>query len=296
LIHAGRVYLFGAAGGLSCVTLADGEKRWTRHTQAEFSATDGYFGAGSTPIVVGGKLLVNVGGRDEAGIVAFDLETGTTAWKATTEAASYSSPARATIQGQEKAIFVTRLNVVALNPADGTELFRFPFGRRGPTVNAATPLVFSDHLFVTASYGVGAHFARLTGKGSDPVWSNDESLSSQYPTPVCYDDRLYGVHGREDVGVAELRCVEAATGKICWSVPDFGMAHCILAEDKLLVLTVQGQLLLVQPSPQRFDTLASAPVSSAVTRALPALANGRLYLRENRGRRGTLKCLELNDR
>jgi outer membrane protein assembly factor BamB len=291
LVHRGCVYLFGAAGDLHCVSLTDGKPVWTRHTGADFSSTEGYFGTGSTPIVSGGKLLVNVGGRNGAGIVALDLERGTTAWTATSEGASYSSPARTVIQGQEYAIFATRLNVVGLNPADGTERFRFPFGRRGPTVNAATPLVFDERLFVTASYGIGAQLVRLGGPSTDPVWSNDESLSSQYPTPVYHNGHLYGVHGREDVGVGELRCVDANTGKVKWAVPDFGMAHFILANDKLLVLTVQGRLLLVQPSPERFQTLASVAVSSHVTRALPALAHGRLFLRDNQGPRGTLKCV-----
>ncbi len=103
---------------------------------------------------------MNVGGRKGAGIVAFSLTDGKALWKATNDAASYSSPMAATIGGKRQVIFVTRLNVVSVDPKTGKVLFQFPFGQRGPTVNAANPLVFGDHLFVSSSYGVGAQWAR----------------------------------------------------------------------------------------------------------------------------------------
>ncbi len=293
LIHDGAVYVYGAAGDLHGVRLADGKKLWSRSMLREFNGDDGYFGAGNSPIVVDGRLLVNVGGRGGAGLVAVGLADGATLWQATDERASYSAPTAVVLGGQPYVIFVTRLNVVCVDPRDGAVRFRFPFGQRGPTVNAATPLVCDLGLFVTANYGVGARLAKISRDGFELIWENDESLSSQYPTPVIRDGFLYGVHGREDVGVGQLRCVEVATGKVRWSVPDFGMAHLILAGDRLLVLSIQGRLLLAAASPDRLETLATATVSNSVTRALPALANGRLYVRETTGQGGSLRCFGL---
>jgi outer membrane protein assembly factor BamB len=293
LLHGDAVYLFGAAGDLHCVSLQNGKKIWSRRTYEEFSALEGYFGAGSTPIVVDGKLLVNVGGRDDAGLVAFALDSGKTLWKSTQERASYASPTVTKLGGKEMAIFATRLNTVAISPADGTVRGQFAFGQRGPTVNAATPLVFGDYLFVTANYGVGAKLVRISGDGFEEVWSRDDVMSSQYPTPVHHKGYLYGIHGREDVGVAELRCIEVATGAVQWSLPHFGMAHLIGVGEHLLITTIDGRLLLTAASPDRFTSLAEAKISDAVTRALPALADGRLYVRENSTSGGTLKCLDL---
>ena len=79
LIHGqgagGRVYVFGAAGDLHCLRLQDGKKLWSRSTYADFQGDEGFFGAGSSPILLGNRLLLNVGGR-VAGLVAFDPETG----------------------------------------------------------------------------------------------------------------------------------------------------------------------------------------------------------------------------
>ena len=213
LIHDGAVYVYGAAGDLHGVRLADGKKLWSRSMLREFNGDDGYFGAGSSPLVVDGRLLVNVGGRGGAGLVAVGLADGATLWQATDERASYSAPTAVVLDGQPYVIFVTRLNVVCVDPRDGTVRFRFPFGQRGATVNAATPLVCDLGLFVTANYGVGARLAKISRDGFELIWENDESLSSQYPTPVIRDGFLYGVHGREDVGVGQLRLRRSGDGQ-----------------------------------------------------------------------------------
>jgi outer membrane protein assembly factor BamB len=289
-IAGGKVYVLGAAGMLHCLQLADGKKIWSRDTWADFDAPEGYFGAGSSPLVIDGKLLVNVGGR-QAGIVAFDLANGKTLWTATEDGPSYSSPTSTTLDGAPVAVFVTRLQACIVAPRDGKVLAQFPFGQRGPTVNAAMPIVVGDRLFVTASYGVGARLVKLAPSSIATVWSNDESMSSQYNTAVHHGGSLYGIHGREDVGVAQLRCIDLQSGNVQWSVPDFGVANLILAGDHLLILGVDGTLTLAKADPSSFQQLAQARLTSDTTRALPALANGRLYFRTTTDQRtGKLMC------
>ena len=292
LIHEGRVYVFGAAGDLHCVSLTDGAKQWSRETYQDFQGKEGFFGAGSTPIVAAGKVIVNVGGRG-AGLVAFDLETGKTVWQATDEGASYSSPTLATVQGQSHAIFVTRMNTISVDPESGNVRFRFPFGDRGATVNGATPLVFDDLLFVSSSYGVGANLSQIKGDGLKELWANDDVMSSQYSTCVYRDGFLYGTHGREDHKNGVLRCFEAQTGSVKWTVPGFGVAHIILVGDQLLLLDVEGKLRLADVSSTAYRELASASISESTTRALPALSNGKFYFRDNGSAGGKLICLQL---
>ena len=291
LVSGGSVFAFGAAGDLYAVALDSGKQLWSRELYADYGGDEGYFGAGSTPIVLGGKLLVNVGGR-KAGLVALDPASGKTLWQSSDEAASYSSPAAAASNGKEHAIFVTRMNCVLVDPASGKVTALFPFGQRGPTVNAATPLVFGGKLFATSSYGVGAMVATLEGTTAKQLWANDDTLSSQYSTPVEHEGFLYGNHGREDIGVAELRCVEAATGKVRWSQQGFGVAHAILADGKLLLQTADGKLILAAADPTKYRELASARVATKPTRALPALSAGKLYVRTGEGG-GELLCLQV---
>jgi len=291
LIHDGYVYLHGAQGDLHCVSLETGQTRWSRPARKEFKSPEGYFGVGSTPIVEDGKLIVNVGGRTDSGLVAFSLDTGKTLWKAMDDRASYSSPTAATIAGERHVIFVTRMNCVSVDPANGKVRFQFPFGKRGATVNAATPLVFNDHLFLSASYGVGAVYAKLTPNKATVLWQSDDVMSSQFSTAVYRTGHLYGVDGREDLGVARLRCIDAKTGKVLWTEDGFGMAALILAGDNLVILKTNGELVLAKPSPEQFNKLDSARIFKTPSMALPALSEGRLYARDTK----TLKCVQLGE-
>jgi outer membrane protein assembly factor BamB len=292
LVDDGKVFAFGADGDLHCVDLASGAKRWSRSLYEAFKADRGYFGAGSTPIVVDGVLLVNVGGRG-AGLVGLNPASGKTLWQKTDEDASYSSPTEININGRPQAIFVTRYNALIVDPKTGETHAPTPFGKRGPTVNAATPLVIGNDLFLTASYGVGALKARIDKAGVTQTWANDDSLSSQYSTPVVYKGHLYGTHGREDVGVASLRCVELATGKVKWSEDGFGVAHPILGGDKIVLQSVDGRITLIAANPSRYEELATGTIAREPTRALPALSEGRLFVRTTPDSGGKLHCLRV---
>jgi outer membrane protein assembly factor BamB len=291
LIHQGFVYVHGAEGAVSCVALKDGAKRWSRDLRIEYEGPEGYFGAGSTPLVEGDKLLVNVGGREGAGLVAVSLEAGDTVWKATDEGASYSSPVAVTLDGVRQVIFVTRLNAVSIDPENGKVRWRLPFGQRGPTVNGANPIVLQKQLFLTSSYGIGAKLVNITKDSAEIVWENDDTLSSQFTTSVIYQGVLYGIHGRQDVGGASLRAIDPLTGKIYWSEERFGSATLILAGDKILALKTEGELVLVAAAKTGYKQLASAEIFDSTAQPLPALSNGRLYVRDTR----VLKCLEVGE-
>ncbi len=285
-----RVVVYGVQGGLRCLDLADGDLLWQVETHREFDAPEGYFGAGSTPVVWNDRVIVNVGGaRKNAGVVAFDLKTGETLWAAVADAASYSSPVVARLEGQPRVICVARLNCVGLDPATGTVTFSFPFGRRGPTVNAATPLVLGDRLFVSAHYGVGAVWAKLSANDVRILWRSDAIMSNHYMTCIEYQGMLFGIHGQERLTPGELRCIDPERKRVLWSVADFGYGSMIRAGMRMLTVKTTGELVLWQPDRQAYRPLATATVLDTTTRALPALAEGRLYVRDTK----TLKCLRV---
>lgn len=289
VIHDQTVITFGAQGVLSAWDFKSGKPLWTRKTHADFSPPDAYFGAGSTPLVEGKKVLVNVGGRVKAGIVAFDLATGETLWSSTNDAASYSSPIAVTRDGVRHALFITRLNFVSLDPANGKERFRAAFGQRGPTVNAANPVMIGDDVLLTASYGIGAKLIRLGPDAAQTQWEEADLLASQYATPIVDNDLVYGVDGRQDGGPVSLKCFDPESREVRWMKPITQYATLIAADGKLLIQQTDGLLRLAKLSPEKYEELASASLFKSQTRALPALASGKYYLRD----RTTLKCFEL---
>jgi outer membrane protein assembly factor BamB len=298
IIARDRVCVYGAMGELRSLDLSTGKVLWEQKTYEEFNSkrpfhgepAEGYFGVASSPIVEGNKIIVNVGGDDDgSGIVAFAADTGRTVWRATRERASYSSPVVVSVEGTRHLIFVTRLNVVSLNPENGKVRFQFPFGRTGPTVNAANPVVLDGHLFVTASYGIGSVLAKMGSDHADVLWRDRGILASQYTTCVEKDGCLYGIHGRQDGPPAELRCLDPRARKVLWKQPDFGYATLIRCGDRLLILKADGTLVLAVANPNKYEELASARVCENTARALPALSGGLFYVRDTR----RLTCVDL---
>lgn len=293
-IAQGKLVTHGANGVVHCLDFATGKKLWSVDTREKFSSGKGFFGPACSPLIEGGKVILNIGGTSGAGIIALELETGQLAWKATDHEASYSSPVAATIQNQRQILVLTRDGLAGLNPQSGQVYFDFPF--RSPihaSVNAATPLVNGDQVFLTASYDTGALLLRVADRAAQKVWAAPETLSAHYATPVLRDGFLFGFHGRQDQPPrAAFRCVEWKSGKIRWSADDFGAGTVILAGDQLLILRENGELIRAAATPDRFAILDRAQILGTDVRAGLALADGHLFARgKNR-----LVCLDVKPR
>lgn len=279
LIADGKVFTLGANGDLRAWDLPTGKALWDRNVNKDYGVPKGYFGVATSPILVGGRLMVNVGAK-KAGIVAFDPTTGKEIWKAGDDGASHSSPVAAKIAGDELAVFFTRAGLLAVAAETGDVKYTHPWRPRiNASVNAATPVVVGDRMFVSTSYSTGA-IVLEAGKGElKEVWSGDDSLSNHYSTPVHVDGFLYGVDGRQESG-PRLRCIEFATGKVRWTKEGFGCTG-LIAIDGLFVATPEnGDAVLFETTASAYKELARTAVLDSPVRALPALANGRLFVRD----------------
>ncbi len=279
IIDNDRAFVYGAAGDLHAVAMADGAPIWSRQLRTDYEAEDGYFGAGSTPIVVGSLLIAVIGGRDDAGIVAVDCRDGKTRWTASDEQASYASPVTMQVDGETRVVAVMGLSTVMVDPENGEILRALDFGRRGPVVNAATPLVDQTSLLVTASYGVGCRMVDMATDPPTDLWKASDVISSQYSTPVRIGDWLYAISGREDLGDAGLVCVRWTDGQVAWRRPEFGTAHLIAAGDRVLAQLTDGRLELFAAQSDGYRRLAGSDLPDGTYRALPALADGVLFCR-----------------
>ena len=301
VIHEGRVVTYGAQGVLSCHGLASGRLLWRRDTHRDYDAREGYFGAGSAPLVLGSgdaaRVIVNVGGsRDGAGIVAFALADGTPLWTATNEPASYAAPVAVPSADGDlpDALVITRYRCLQIDAATGEVRWEVPFGMRGPTVNAASPLVMpagggGATLLITASYGVGSFCGPFDRQGFRPQWEGTASLATQYATPLLVGEHLFAFDGREDVPPASLVCLDPATGDERWRERQASYGTLLAADGKLLSVRTDGTLQLIRPDASGLTVLSTARPLAATVRALPALAGGRLYLRND----DRLICLDV---
>jgi len=289
-IAEGRVYTMGASGIVTALDLKSGKALWQVDTQKQYRSNLGFFGIACSPLVNGKHVLLNIGGENGAGIIALDTNSGKLRWKTSADNTSYSSPILAKLEGKQQALFFTRAGLESVDPSTGTTLFTFPWRPTiNASVNAATPIVSGNLVFISTSYGKGAALLTVKNNRTETLWARDGVMSNQYATCVLHEGHLYGFHGRADGGDCELRCVELKTGKIKWNHPGLRSGTVIHAGKELLILTERGELLRAPVSPAAFLPTARTQILGFTVRAYPALANGLFIARDN----NNLVCVDL---
>lgn len=294
-IASNRVYTFGAAGTLSAFDLKTGELAWRIETHEVYKPRSSFFGAASSPLVVGDRLYLSVGGTKEdangrgSGIVAFDANSGQEVWTQSKSEAGYSSPVLAKMGDEQRLVFFTREGLEILDPKTGAAIYSKRWRARiAASVNAACPLVASDTVLVTSSYRTGALAVRRVGKSFEELWSGDTSLSAHYTSPVVDGAHAYGLHGRQEYG-PELRCIELASGKVLWKLKGRKAGTLLKSGKRILYLDDGGLLQTFQASPEKFQPGPSLRVLTGTTRPHPALASGHFLARDTQ----ELVCFDL---
>ena len=179
-------------------------------------------------------------------------------------------------------MFLTREGLVGLDPANGQVRFQRPWrARQAASVNAATPVVVGNSIFVSAEYGPGAGVLQFDGAKLTDVWlSNEvlvEPLRDQRPSTRAACTDFTGARSL-------VRCSAPSTcrrAKCCGAPADSAPARVTLAGNRLLIVRESGELVLAAASPTAFQQVATAQVLPATVRAYPALADGMLYLRND---------------
>lgn len=289
-IDDGKVYTLGAEGKLTCLAMADGRLLWTRDLNAEHHVEQNFFGVGVAPVIEGDLILINLGAPDGAGVIALRKSDGETAWKASDHPASYSTPTVRTINGERMALFLTREGFLGIEPQTGRVRYEFPFrSKTNESVNAATPVVKDNLVFLSATYNTGAVLLRLKPEGLETVWRDRDAMQNHWATSVLRDGYLYGMDGRHENG-SNFRCIEFMTGKVMWTADQgLGRATYIMAESRLIALGERGDLALIELSPERYIEKTRVKLLKYPCWTPPVMARGILYLRNE----NTLVSLDL---
>jgi outer membrane protein assembly factor BamB len=292
----GRVYSFGATGVLTCFEADGGKQVWQVDTLKKFQVNNLFFGTAGSPLVEDGKVLINVGKAGDKGatVAAFTKEAGELAWSQGGFPASYSSPIAFGEGKQRQVVFLTQQGLASFRPSDGEVFWKFPLVDR--LNESSTTPVHLDDLLVASSVTYGSVGLRLQEKAGKPaamqLWKN-VALTCYFATPVPVGkDHLYMVTGELSFNPqSTLRCVDIPSGKELWNRPKVGKFHAALlrtGNDKLLMLSDSGDLVLLDPDPKGYKELARSKVCGQ-TWAHPALSGGKVYLRDEK----ELLCLQL---
>jgi len=274
----GKVVTFGVRGTLSCLEAASGKKLWRKDGAA--GDWPKFFTA-SSPIVVDGLCIAQVGGENNGAMAAYDLASGNEKWKWSGDGTAYSSPVLLTLDGTKVLVAETDKNLVAVGVANGKLLWQTPFAGKGMSGhNDATPIVDGQTIIYSGS-GRGTKAVKLEKKGDDftanELWSNAEQ-SVQYNSPVLKDGFVFGISGRDT-----FFCLNAKNGQTAWTAPSGGkrgFGSIVDAGSVLMALTPSSQLIVLEPSDKEFKQLTSYKAAESETYAYPVPAGSRVYVKD----------------
>lgn len=287
-VRDGHLYTTGITGVISCYECDSGKRLWQANPYEELGAALPGFGVCSSPAVSATRVILPAGGKGSA-IVAYDSSTGKLAWRKFDEPAAASSPVLVTrgegSAARQEVIVQTTLRVMGLNPEDGSVFWEHPLVFQ-PNGVAPTPLATSAHLICSTQDNGTITLVTPSPDGvpRQAWWKQD--LSSYFSTGTL--DQTGGrvfllTNQLQPLPRADLICVSLEDGKELWTKPGIGYFHAGViktGDGKLLILDDAGNLLLADPTADKFVELCRAKVCRG-TFTNPALADGLVYVRDD---------------
>lgn len=291
----GKVVTLGVRGVLSCLNAEDGKLLWRKD---DFKGATPRFYTASSPLVVDGLCIAELGGNDNGGVVACELDSGKDKWKWTGDAPAYGSPVLMTVDGMKLVIAMTDTKIVALTAADGKQVWETPFAVQGRGYNAATPVVDGQTLIYAGS-GRGVTAVKLEKKGdaisASELWKNQDN-SVMFNTPVLKNGLIFGLSAGND-----LFCINAKDGKTAWKAPSApasgatgsadggggrrgmgrgGFGTIVDAGSVLLALTPSSELIAFEPTDKAYTEVGRIKVADTPTYASPVPSGNRLFVKD----------------
>ncbi|MCG8457209.1 MAG: PQQ-like beta-propeller repeat protein, partial [Holophagales bacterium] len=154
--------------------------------------------------------------------------------------------------------------------------------------NIPTPVTSGNHVFVSTSYDTGSALLEIQKNGD--AWSAREvyflepgTLQNHHGGFILHEGHLYLGDGHNK---GFPTCVEMATGKVRWGpVRNAGKGSAAVAfvDGHLIFRYQSGHVVLVEANPEKYveKGVFVLPELKKESWPHPAIAEGKLYLREN---------------
>lgn len=276
-VTAQHVFVTSSAGEVRCLDASSGEVRWKRDLARELGTEPTVYGFGGSPLVIDDLVFVNV-----SKTAALRPDTGETVWQSRDHFALYSTPAPFVLGERPCVAVFTREGLTVLDRGEGAERFAFPWRKGEVTVNAATPVVVGEQLFVSSGYEHGCALVEFPAEGARSVWES-RVMRTRLSGCVLVGGHLYGFDE------STLKCV-GLDGKERWRKRGLGLGALSAAGTRLLVLGEEGEFVVAAANPERYEELHRRHIfEDGNCWSNPVLSDGLVFLRSSRGE---LVCLD----
>lgn len=279
LVANGLLYTLGTSAVLSAFDEKTGNLKWRKDWSKEIDTSKLFTGTAMSPIIDSGLLIVHVGDDSEGAFHALNPSTGVQKWTLPGHGPGYASPIIASFGGVRQLITMTDKAVVGIGVADGKQLWQIAFPDEW-NENIVTPTVAGDILIVSGTRkGTFGYRIAKSGSGlaATQVWHNTD-VPMYMSSPVVDGTTVYGFSNRRK---GQLFALDAATGKVAWTTEGRTgtNASLQLAGSNLIVLTTEGELLVLRKNPQKYEELHRYELADSGTWAQPVLLNDGIVVR-----------------
>jgi outer membrane protein assembly factor BamB len=275
----GVVYVVGGLGELRALDESTGRTLWRTNILDDARAENLQWGMASSPLVLDDSVIVLPGGSAGMSVAAYHRQTGARRWNSLDDRQAYAAPMFAEILGDRQIVIFSASRLLGISADDGRLRWSYPWTTQFD-VNAAQPIVIGNNrIFVSSGYGAGAAVIELS-RSADAfavreVWRNIR-MKNQFNSSVLVEGYIYGL----DEGI--LACVDAATGDLKWKGGRYGYGQLVASVNRLIVLTEQGDLVLVEATMSKHTELARFTALEGKTWNVPAISDGILLVRNAR--------------
>jgi outer membrane protein assembly factor BamB len=274
----GKLFTMSITGVLSAWDAESGESLWRRDYASRFEKSTPYWGATTSPIVDGDRVIVHFGGDDKGVLVALDVESGDEIWSQGESGASYSSPLLAEFHGVRQIVEWNHDGLVGVESESGRLLWEYPFPHVETNQNMPTPAIHNGRVLVG---GENRGLRSVEPQLNDGVWTVkqrwfQQQVALDMSSAVVNGDLLYGF-SHYDSG--RIFCLDTETAEVLWQGPPrTGQNVTFLSiPDHVVALIDDGELRVIKASGDGYEMVASYRVAESPTWAPPVvLQNGIL--------------------
>lgn len=273
-VHDGRVYAMGATGIVNALDARTGARIWTRNAEADTGAPRPEYGFAGSPAIVGDVLVAAASGR----LAAYDLASGAPHWMRKTAGGGYSSPHVARLAGVQQILLMNGGGITSVG-LDGTVLWAKHYE---DGIGILQPRVLADGVLVASGElmrGLGVRRLAVARRG-DGSWEVEERWASRGLKPYFSDFVVHKGHAYGFDGTI-LSAIDIQTGERVWKGGRYGAGQMLLLpeQDLLLVISEEGELVLVAASPEKHTEIAKFKTVEGKTWNHPVLVGDLLLVR-----------------
>ena len=270
-----NVYILAKDGFTACLDAKTGKEVWKKNLAQEVGAAKPSWGFSGSPTVLGRALFLNVGSHG----TAVEAATGKVVWKSGGDAAGYASVIPLPGTKDAGLLVFAKDALVGVDAASGRKLWSFPW-TTDHGVNAADPIMQGSQVFLSTGYNYGCGLVDISGQPKE-VWRN-KNMKNHFNACVLIDDHLYGFDD------SNLKCISWKTGQVKWDKGGLGKGSLAAVSGKLVILSERGELVIADATPSAFTEVSRTQALSGKCWSSPAIAEGRIYVRNAKG---DLVCL-----